>query len=253
MLRRHALRLLALSLLLPLAGLARADTVQVAVAANFSAPMQAIAKAFEQQSGNHLELSSGATGKFYTQIKAGAPFAVLLAADAKTPQKLVREGDGVAGSEFSYARGKLVLWSANATLVDVDGKVLADTGKYSHLAVANPALAPYGAAAMQVLQQLGLTTAVQGKLVTGENIGQTYEFAASGNAELGFVALSQVYADGRISKGSAWVVPAKLYDPLQQDAVLLKTGETQAAARALLDFLRSDTAKAIIRSYGYDI
>jgi molybdate transport system substrate-binding protein len=248
---RFCQRLLcAAALLLPV--LSHADTVQVAVAANFTAPMQEIAKAFEQKSGHHLLLSFGSTGKFYTQIRSGAPFAVLLAADTKTPQRLASEGSALPASEFTYATGKLALWSATPGLVDAQGSVLGK-GSYQHLAVANPTLAPYGAAAMQVLGKLNLLPAVQPKLVTGESIAQAYEFVATGNAELGFVALSQVALNGQISKGSAWVVPASLYDPLHQDAILLNAGKDQPAASALLDFLHSAAAKTIISAYGYDI
>ena len=234
------------------AGSALGDEVQVAVAANFTAPMQKIATEFERDTGHKTQLIFGATGRFYAQIKNGAPYEVLLGADSETETKLVNEGNAVPGSQFTYAVGKLVLWSASPGLVDAQGAVL-ESGSYQHLAIANPALAPYGAAAMQVLAQRKLLVAVQSKLVTGENITQAYDFVATGNAELGFVALSQVSLNGQISKGSAWVVPAKLYDPLHQDAILLNAGKDLPAAKALLDFLHSDAAKTIIRSYGYDL
>lgn len=228
---------------------ARADDVQVAVAANFTAPMQKIAAAFEKDTGHKALLSFGATGKFYAQIRNGAPFAVLLAADDDTPARLVKEGQAVAGSEFTYAIGQLVLWSPQSGRVDAQGAVLRQLpGK---LAVADPKLAPYGAAALQVIERLGLSAAVRPNIVTGENIGQTFQFVQSGNAALGFVALSQVMVDGRIGTGSAWVVPAALHEPLRQDAVLLKTGQSQAAAKAFLQYLCSDRARQVIQSYGY--
>ncbi len=231
---------------------AHADEVSVAVAANFIAPMQKIATAFEQATGHKAVLSSGATGKFYAQITHGAPFQVLLAADDTTPERLEHEGRAVAGSRFTYAVGQLVLWSAQPGYVDAEGQVLR-TGDFAHLAIANPKLAPYGLAAQQTLDKLGVAARVQPRLVMGENIAQTYQFVASGNAQLGFVALSQVMEDGRIARGSAWRVPASLHEPIRQDAVLLAAGKDSAAARALLQYLRSDAARAVIRSYGYGI
>ena len=229
---------------------AQADPVSVAVAANFTAPMQKIASAFEADTGHKAELSFGATGKFYAQITHGAPFQVLLSADDTTPARLEREGKAVARSRFTYAIGTLVLWSAQPGYVDAQGAVL-KTGDFKHLAIANPKVAPYGAAALQVMDQLGATAAVQPRLVQGENIAQTFQFVATGNAQLGFVALSQVMVDGKIRSGSAWQVPANLHDPIRQDAVLLNPGKDSAAAAALLTYLRSDKAKAIIQSYGY--
>jgi molybdate transport system substrate-binding protein len=228
--------------------------VQVAVAANFTAPMQKIAVQFEKDTGHKAVLSFGSTGKFHAQIRNGAPFAVLLAADDQTPARLVKEGLGVAGSPFTYAVGQLVLWSSHAGLVDSQGAVLERmaSGKVpGKLAVADPKLAPYGAAALQVLGQRGLTDRLRPQWVTGENIGQTLQFVKTGNAALGFVALSQVMVDGKIASGSAWVVPAALHDPIRQDAVLLKASENNPAAKALLQYLRSDTARAVMRGYGY--
>lgn len=233
-------------------GLAQAGEVQVAVAANFTAPMEELAKGFEQNSGHQAKLAFGATGKFYAQISNGAPFEVFLSADSKTPSKLVNEGNAVAGSQFTYATGKLVLWSAQPGLVDGEGTVLKQ-GKFAHLAIANPTAAPYGVAALETLKALGLEPSLKDKLVQGESIAQAHQFIASGNAELGFVALSQVYRDGRITGGSAWQVPAKLHAPLTQDAVLLKVGESNPAAKALLDYLRTPAAKAVIARYGYAV
>jgi molybdate transport system substrate-binding protein len=234
------------------AGAASAADVQVAVAANFTAPMQAIAAAFEQDTGHKARLAFGSTGKFYAQIRHGAPFQVLLAADDQTPARLEREGMAVPGTRFTYAVGRLALWSAQAGKVDARGEVLKQ-GDYKHVAIANPKLAPYGAAAVEVMQHLGVVEAVRPKLVQGENIAQTHQFVASGNAELGFVALSQVTRGGTLTGGSAWIVPANLHTPIRQDAVILAAGKGNAAASALMAYLRSDKAKAVIRAYGYDI
>ena len=244
-------------LTLILAGLAlmtqaSAAEVKVAVAANFSAPMQRIAQAFEQESGHKAVLSFGGTGSFYAQIRNGAPFQVLLAADDETPLKLEAEGLGVPGSHFTYATGKLVLWSKQPGLVDDKGEVLR-SAKYQRLAIANPKLAPYGAAAIETLTRLGLLAELQPRIVQGDNIAQTYQFVASENAQLGFVALSQVYADGRIAQGSGWIVPASLHQPIRQDAVLLGNDKGNPAASALLDFLKGEKARAVIRSFGYEI
>lgn len=230
----------------------RAETVQVAVAANFTAPMKAIAESFEKDTGHKAALSFGATGKFYAQIKSGAPFELFLSADGETPAKLDQEGGAVAGSRFTYATGKLVLWSPKADGVDAQGEVLKKNA-FRNIAIAAPKLAPYGAAAMETLTKLGLADAVTPKLVQGESIGQAYSFVATGNAELGFVALSQVYENGKIKSGSGWIVPANLHSPLRQDAVLLAKGRGNAAATALLAYLKGDKAKAVIRSYGYDV
>ncbi len=233
---------------LPIA--AHADSVQVAVAANFTAPMQKIAAQFEIDTGHKAELSFGSTGKLYAQISHGAPFQVLLAADDKTPARLEREDKVVPQSRFTYAIGTLVLWSAHAGTVDAQAQVL-KTGTFKHLAMANPKLAPYGLAAVQTMEKLGVAKALQPRFVQGENMGQTYQFVASGNAELGFVALSQVMVDGKISKGSAWQVPPHLHDPIRQDAVLLDNGKNNPAAQALMDYLKGDKARAVIQTYGY--
>ena len=249
-----ALRLLLASPAALLLGIAHADEVQVAVAANFTAPMQKIAASFEKDTGHKAVLSFGATGKFYAQIRHGAPFAVLLSADDETPARLIQDGLGLAGSRFTYAVGQLVLWSAQPGVVDDQGAVLSGmaAGRLpGKLAVADPKLAPYGAATMQVLGQRGLIDKLRPALVTGENIGQTFQFVKTGNAALGFVALSQVMVDGKIGSGSAWVVPAALHEPIRQDAVLLKAGENKPAAKALLQYLRSDAARAVMRGYGY--
>ncbi|ORL64981.1 molybdate ABC transporter substrate-binding protein [Pseudomonas putida] len=229
-----------------------ADDVQVAVAANFTAPIQAIAKAFEQDTGHKLVAAYGATGQFYAQIRNGAPFDVFLAADDSTPAKLEQEKRIVPGSRFTYAIGTLALWSAKPGYVDAQGAVL-KTGDYRHLSIANPKTAPYGLAATQVLDKLGLAEATRPKLVEGQNITQAFQFVSTGNAELGFVALSQVYKDGKVQSGSAWIVPAQMHDPIRQDAVILDKGKNNPAAKALVDYLKSPKAVAVIKSYGYGI
>ena len=233
-------------------GAAQADEVQVAVAANFTAPIQAIAADFEKDTGHKLVAAYGATGQFYTQIKNGAPFEVFLSADDTTPEKLEREGDTVKGSRFTYAVGTLALWSAKDGYVDTNGEVL-KKNQYQHLSIANPKAAPYGLAATQVLEKLKLTEATKAKIVEGQNITQAYQFVSTGNAELGFVALSQIYKEGKVTSGSAWIVPASLHDPIKQDAVILSKGKDNAAAKALVEYLKGPKAAAVIKSYGYQL
>lgn len=228
----------------------RAAEVSVAVAANFTAPMQRIAALFEADTGHKAVLAFGSTGRFYAQVRNGAPFDVMLAADDETPARLEREGQAVPGTRFTYAIGQLVLWSRDPALVDERGEVL-KRALPERLALADPKLAPYGQAAIQTLTQLGLVDALRPRLVMGESIGQAHQFVATGNAPLGFVALSQVWFDGRLTQGSAWRVPAQLHDPLRQDAVLLRKGQGNPAATALLDYLRGDKARAVVRAFGY--
>jgi molybdate transport system substrate-binding protein len=246
------MRLSVVSLITAIAGSVQADEVQVAIAANFTAPAKLIANDFEKATGHKAMLSFGATGKLYAQIKNGAPFEVLLSADASTPEKLEKEGAAVPGSRFTYAVGRLVLWSAKPDFVDQQGEVL-EQGDFHHLAIANPKTAPYGAAAIDVLTTLKLLDATEPKLVQGENIAQAHQFVVSGNAELGFVALSQVTSDGKIGSGSAWLVPQQLYKPIRQDAVLLKPGSHNAAAVAWLDYLKGNKARAVIEAFGYGL
>lgn len=241
-----ALGLLAAAGALP----ALAAEVQVAVAANFTAPMKAIADAFHRKTGDTVIAAYGATGQFYAQIRNGAPFEVFLAADDTTPARLEQENATVPGSRFTYAVGALALWSAKAGVVDQDGQVLRGNA-YAHLAIANPKAAPYGLAALQTLEQLGLLDALRPKIVEGQNISQARQFVASGNADLGFVALSQIYKDGKLTGGSAWVVPESLHQPIRQDAVILRKGAGNPAARAFVDFLKGPQAEKIILSYGY--
>lgn len=229
-----------------------AAEVQVAVASNFTAPMKVLAARFEKDTGHKVLASYGATGKFYAQIQNGAPFDILLAADDDTPAKLDKENATVPRSRFTYAIGKLVLWSAREGVVDAKGEVL-KTGTFDHIAIANPKLAPYGLAAQETLQKLNLLAALQPKFVTGDNIGQAYQFVASAAAPLGFVAMSQVYEDNKLKSGSSWVVPSTMYSPIRQDAVVLTKGANKPAVTAFIGFLKSDQAKAVIRSYGYDL
>ena len=229
-----------------------AGEVNAAVAANFTAPMQQIAAAFQKDTGNTVKLSFGSSGKFYSQIKEGAPFDVILAADEAIPQRLEQDGFAAAGSSFVYALGKLVLWSAQPGFIDAKGAVLGK-GSFNKLAYADPKLAPYGLAAKETLEKLGLWNSVQGKLVTGENITQTYQYAATGNADLAFVALSQVYKDGKVTEGSSWLVPSNLYSPIRQSAVQLKAAKDPVVAKAFLTFLKSEKSAEIIRSFGYEM
>lgn len=234
------------------AGTLHAAEAQVAVAANFAEPIKAVAAVLEKTTGHSLQITVGATGRLYAQIKNGAPFDVLLSADTRTPAQLETDGLAQPGSRFTYATGKLVLWSADTTRVDAQGAVLKTDG-FRKLAIANPKTAPYGAASVEVMDKLGLSAALTPKLVQGESIGQTYNFAYTGNAEIAFVAMSQVLEGGRLKGGSMWVVPQNLYAPIQQDAVLLKRAARNEAALALMKLLQSPNIKDLIRSYGYDI
>jgi molybdate transport system substrate-binding protein len=227
--------------------------LHVAVAANFSGPLQKLAPLYQQHDGTQLVISPGSSGQLYTQIKQGAPFDVFLSADVDKPQQLERDGLAVLGSRFVYAIGTLVLWSPQPGVVDDAGKVLRK-GKYRFISVANPQTAPYGTAAQQVLTKLGLWDSLnQGKkIVIGENITQTWQFASTGNVDMGFVALSQVLGDDGKIAGSSWQPPQNLYDPIEQAAVTL-TGSRQAApAQDFLYWLRTDPAAlAVIHAAGY--
>ena len=240
-------------LIAPLAALslstaARAETVSVAVAANFADAAKAIGAAFKAKTGNDVTVSAGATGALFTQISQGAPFEVFLSADSKTPKKAVDGGFGVKDTAFTYAVGKLVLFSATAGVVA--GEQALKDGKFDKLAIANPDTAPYGAAAVAALKKLGVYDALQSKLVTGESISQAYQFVDTKNAQLGFVALSQVV---KRSDGSEWLVPQEDYAPITQDAVLLTPGKDSAASKDFLAFLKGDEAVGIIKSFGYDV
>lgn len=250
MFSRHLRLFLSTAALLLASWSAQAAQATVAVAANFAEPLRALAAVLEKTTGHRLEIVVGATGRLYAQIANGAPFDLFLAANQATVAKAESEGLTAPGSRFLYATGQLVLWSARPDLVDKQGQVLRQDG-WRRLAVANPRTAPYGAAAMQTLAQLGLTQALAPRLVQGESIAQTYNFAHTGNAELAFVALSQVLEGGRLKGGSMWVVPAQYHEPIRQDAVLLKRGARNEAARALVKLMQSPAGQDLIRSFGY--
>ncbi len=235
-----------------LAVAAQAGEVQVAVAANFAGPMQKIAPAFTQATGHQAQLVVGSTGRFYAQIKNGAPFEVFLSADDETPARLEAEGMVVAGSRFTYAIGRLALWSPQPERVDSKGEVLRK-GDFHRLAIASPKLAPYGQAAVETLKSLELYDLLAKKMVMGENIAQTHQFISTGNADLGFVAWSQISEGGKLKDGSAWLVPTTLHTAIRQDAVLLGKGQDNPAARALLDYLKTPAARAIITAAGYSL
>lgn len=244
--------LMALAASVLLAASAHAAEVKVAVAANFAHTMKEIAAEFEKDTGHKVSLSQGATGKFYAQISNGAPFEVFLSADDETPTRLVKEGKAMAGTQFTYAVGRLVLWSPDASLVDQGGGVL-KTDRFKFLSIANARVAPYGRAAVQTMQKLGVLTAIEPRVVQGESITQTHQFVSTGNAQLGFVALSQVWENGKLKSGSAWIVPEDMHEQLKQDVVLLNAGKDSKAAAALLDYLKSDKARRIIGRYGYQL
>jgi molybdate transport system substrate-binding protein len=230
------------------AGQTLAGEIRVAVASNFAGAIKDIAGLFAKTTGHQVTLAFGSTGKHYAQIKNGAPFEAFFAADIKRPRLLEQEGFAQPGSRFTYAVGKVVLWSPDpVVVVDAEGKVLS-TGNFRHLALANSKLAPYGKAAKQIMQALDVWDELQGRLVRGENIGQTFQFVKSGNAALGFVAYSQIKRPGAAIKGSFWEPPQSLYSPIEQQAVLLRDN---AIAREFLDFVKDEQAREIIQGYGY--
>lgn len=254
---RKALRLIPrrirLAAALVMAGLtvssaALAGEAKIAVAANFTDAAKEIAAAFEAETGHEAVLSFGSTGQLYNQLAQGAPYDVFLAADTARPQKAVENGYAVAGSRFTYAVGRIVLWSRDPDLVR-GGKTLQDAG-FDRVAIANPRTAPYGAAAVEVMRGLGVYEALRPKIVQGNSIAQAFQFVDTGNAALGFVALSQL---AHMERGSRWLVSSSLYSPIRQDAVLLKNGGANAAAAAFLAFLEGPQAAAIIEKYGYAI
>lgn len=223
-----------------------ADTIRVAVASNFAPALAALAEVFEQRSGSKVVLSRGSSGKHFAQIVNGAPFDLFFSADTDRPARLDQAGRVIDAQRFTYATGRLVLWSPKGLMVD-DGAVLR-SGGFRRLAIANPRLAPYGKAAQQLLHALGLWEATQDRLIRGENIAQAFHFVHSGNAELGLVALSQVTSLAPTQRASAWTVPAALHAPIEQQVVLLSD---LAAARDFLAFVRSAEALAIIQGFGY--
>jgi molybdate transport system substrate-binding protein len=228
---------------------ARAADAAAAVAANFTAPAKEIAAKYKELTGYAVDLSFGASGQLYTQITQGAPFDMFLSADNERTEKTLKDGLAVPGSAFTYAVGKLVLWSADPNLVDRNGDVL-KKANFTHLSLANPKAAPYGAAAVETLNALGVYKALESRIVTGENIGQAFQFVVSKNAELGFVAYSQVIA---VKGGSMWLVPERLYAPIVQDAVLLKRGAGNPVAKGFYAFLKGKEARAIVLRYGYAV
>ena len=242
-----------LGLLLPAlmlaAGGASAGNVTVAVAANAAEAVEAVAAEFERESGHRVTVTVGSTGKLYAQILHGAPFDVFLAADQERPRLLVEQGLGVESSRRTYAIGRLVLWSPDAA-VAVDDAVLKG-GAFRRLALANPDLAPYGAAARETLRELGLWESLRPKIVAGENVGQAFAMAASGNAELAFVPLASVLSPRNGREGSYWEVPARLHTPIRQDAVLLDRASDNPTARAFHRFLGSPRALEIVESFGF--
>ena len=251
--RRFSIRAALATLLVLMGGgaglAARAAETQVAVAANFTEPAKEIAAAFTAATGHKAILSFGSSGQFYAQMSHGAPYEVFLSADADRPKKAEQDGLGVPGTRFTYAVGRLVLYSKTPGLVDGEGKVLSG-GRFAKLAIADPAAAPYGVAAVQTMQHLGVYEAIKPKLVQGSSITQAYQFVATGAAELGFVALSQVIDE---PGGSRWLVPATNHKPIDQQAILLFTGQKNPAASAFLKFLKSPQAIAIIKRYGYEV
>jgi molybdate transport system substrate-binding protein len=231
-----------------------ADTTLVAVASDFNKPMTEIAAAFEKETGHSTKLSFGSSGKFFTQIQNGGPFEVYLSASEHYPLELEKSGHAVSGSHFVFAIGKLVLWSLRTDLIDGSAKIL-ETGGFQHLAIANPEHAPYGIRAVETMKHLSVFEKLQSRLVYGENIAQTFQFVSTGNADLGFVALAQVIdvSSGQIGSGSGWLVPDAFHGPFRQMAVLLKSGADNPAAHALLEFLQSPPAQAIIKKYGFGL
>lgn len=232
---------------------ARSTEALVAVAANFASPIERLRTAFERGRDHRLNIVIGSTGKFYAQIRNGAPFDVLLAADEVRPRLLAAEGLASPSTRFTYAVGRLTLWSPDPKRVLQDGALTLAAHDFRYLAIANPALAPYGVASKQALQSLQLWGALQDRIVMGQNIAQTFSLVATGNAELGLVALSSVLHPPRGTAGSRWDVPANLHAPIRQDAILLKHGVDNAAARAFLEFLQQPAARAIIKDFGYGI
>jgi molybdate transport system substrate-binding protein len=236
-------------LVLALASLpAAAETVRVAVASNFAGTLEELSAAFEQGSGHEVRVSTGSTGKHYAQIRNGAPFDLFFAADSRRPRLLEEEGHAVAGSRFTYAQGRIVLYSPDLETFE-DGRDALESGAFPRLAIANPELAPYGLAAKQALTNLGVWSTWESRLIRGENIGQTHHFVQSGNVEAGVVALSQVIEAG----GSQWTLPGDLHEPIRQQAVTLPSGEDNEAVAAFLAFLRGEDGAAIIRDFGYSV
>ena len=230
--------------------LSYATTLEIAVASNFAEPAKQIAQQFEQQTKIQVSISSAATGVLANQIRNGAPYKIFLSADQTTPKMLIKTGYAITSSQFTYAQGQLVLWSANPHLIDSSSKILT-TSNFKYLAIANPKLAPYGAAGYQTLSKLGLTQQLQSKIVNGDNISNTYQYVASGNDQLGFVALAQIMQKGKISQGSSWIVPTSINPLIKQDGIILKAGASDPNVTKFINFMRSESALTILRTYGY--
>jgi len=245
-------RMLCILLLSLISPFSLAGQLSVAVAGNFYKALQMISAQYQEQTGDQILLSVGATGKLYAQISNGAPFEILLAADKASPGKLVEQGLAVQGSQFTYAKGKLLLWSGDPGLVDSAGEIL-KSPQIVHLAIANPKTAPYGAAAIDVLKNLGVYQQLKDKIVEGQSVGQSFQQISSGAVSLGIIALSQVVVDNKIASGSGWIIPATLYQPIEQDAVLLNKGTTNPIAKDFLRYLQTAECKEIIRSFGYEV
>ena len=228
----------------------QAVEIKVAVASNFANVLKEVAIEFQKDTGHQLAITPGATGKFYAQISNGAPFDVFLSADDETPRKLAQEGKAIASSQFTYAIGRLALWSPNPEMIDKTADIL-KTDKFKFIAIANAKVAPYGQAAVQTMQKLGVLTKIEPRVVQGESISQTYQFVSTGNAQLGFVAMSQIVENGKIKMGSAWIVPEDMHEQLKQDAVVLQSCKHMSACQALIDYLKSEKAKKLMASYGY--
>lgn len=252
---KRILRAASLSLMLAFASarLLVADEALVATATNFSGPLQQLQAAFERSSDHSLKLTTGSTGTLYAQILNGAPFDLFLAADQHRPFALVQKQLAVSGSRFTYATGRLVLWSPNPDRITEDGVGVLRRGKFRRLAIANPELAPYGLAARQTLTALGLITQLKDRIVMGQNIGQTHALIATGNAELGLIALSQSVDRRFAATGSRWIVPHHLHDPIHQDVVLMKRAVGNRAAQAFLEYLKSREGQTLIAALGYGV
>ena len=246
---RHIIHLCAYVIFVVAAN-AQAAEIKVAVASNFANTLKEIAVEFQKDTGHQLAITPGATGKFYAQISNGAPFDVFLSADDETPRKLVQEGKAIAASQFTYAIGRLALWSPSPVLVDKNADIL-KTDKFKYIAIANAKVAPYGQAAVQTMQKLGVLTQIEPRVVQGESIAQTFQFVSTGNAQLGFVALSQILENGKIKIGSAWIVPEEMHEQLKQDAVVLQSCKQILVCQALMDYLKSEKVKKMMASYGY--
>lgn len=245
------MRTLILALMFFFSSLVSADEVSVALAANFASTFDKISAQFKTNTGHTVVASMGSSGALYAQIVNGAPYEVFLSADAERPRMLVERGNAVSGTTSTYAIGRLVLWSSKPTLVDNKGALL-KSGFNGRIAIANPVTAPYGLAAQQTLERLGLWNTMQKTVVRGQNITQTFQFAASGSVDAAFISLSQIKSGDYVGKGSYWLVPQTFHDPIEQQLVLLEKGKHRPAAKALIEFIRSSEGRKIIAHAGYD-